>query len=787
MTPEAQEQRRLAALHRLGILDSAAERRFDRLVEIAGRFYKTPIALFSLLDENRQWFKARRGLEVTETPRCMAFCDHTVHQDGILLVEDASRDPRFCANPLVTGAPHIRFYAGVPVREPTGMKVGSLCIIDPQPRQIPLQELDVLRHLADILEDELERTSEEAQSRAAVPITRLNRAIHRAQNTFHAQAYQDAAFDLMLADLLELTGSERGFIGEVLLDRRNRRYLKIGATTETIRRAAGKDATDANGETLEEFDTLIALALASDDMVIRNGTDDTGSPDSPDGQATGVWPQLGIPIFSGSNRVGLVGLTAQRKAYTTEAAHHLDPLLQTVGQLIEHKRLYQEKLDHQRGLEQAANYDALTGLPNRRRLTELFDDELKQAELRNGTLSICFIDLDGFKEINDAHGHSVGDKVLSAVSSRLKNALREHDIVARLGGDEFVAIIRDVEENTVYERILGAIRQPIRLQNQVLTLGGSMGVTVYPQDKAAPDLLLRHADQAMYAAKDAGKNRYQMFDFETNQYRAERVKILENISLALQEGQLELYLQPKITLTARRVDGFEALIRWNHPDEGLLSPISFLPQLERTEYAATVGRFVIAEAVQKLQRWARAGLPYTLSINLSPTHFLGSTFVQDLRQALQDCDVELRSRLVIELLETTALDDAHKIIETLLECRELGVEVSLDDFGTGYSSLDHFRRLPAQEIKIDRSFVADMLDDPEDEMIVKSIIALSRNFNRRVIAEGIENRETQEKLIAMGCNLGQGFFYSRPLQEAHALAWAQQFHDSHPTPVHYQI
>ncbi len=787
MTPEAQEQRRLAALHRLGILDSAAERRFDRLVEIAGRFYKTPIALFSLLDENRQWFKARRGLEVTETPRCMAFCDHTVHQDGILLVEDASRDPRFCANPLVTGAPHIRFYAGVPVREPTGMKVGSLCIIDPQPRQIPLQELDVLRHLVDMLEDELERTSEEAQSRAAVPITRLNRAIHRAQNTFHAQAYQDAAFDLMLADLLELTGSERGFIGEVLLDRRNRRYLKIGATTETIRRAAGKDATDANGETLEEFDTLIALALASDDMVIRNGTDDTGSPDSPDGQATGVWPQLGIPIFSGSNRVGLVGLTAQRKAYTTEAAHHLDPLLQTVGQLIEHKRLYQEKLDHQRGLEQAANYDALTGLPNRRRLTELFDDELKQAELRNGTLSICFIDLDGFKEINDAHGHSVGDKVLSAVSSRLKNALREHDIVARLGGDEFVAIIRDVEENTVYERILGAIRQPIRLQNQVLTLGGSMGVTVYPQDKAAPDLLLRHADQAMYAAKDAGKNRYQMFDFETNQYRAERVKILENISLALQEGQLELYLQPKITLNARRVDGFEALIRWNHPDEGLLSPISFLPQLERTEYAATVGRFVIAEAVQKLQRWARAGLPYTLSINLSPTHFLGSTFVQDLRQALQDCDVELRSRLVIELLETTALDDAHKIIETLLECRELGVEVSLDDFGTGYSSLDHFRRLPAQEIKIDRSFVADMLDDPEDEMIVKSIIALSRNFNRRVIAEGIENRETQEKLIAMGCNLGQGFFYSRPLQEAHALAWAQQFHDSHPTPVHYQI
>jgi len=787
MTPEAQEQRRLAALHRLGILDSAAERRFDRLVEIAGRFYKTPIALFSLLDENRQWFKARRGLEVTETPRCMAFCDHTVHQDGILLVEDASRDPRFCANPLVTGAPHIRFYAGVPVREPTGMKVGSLCIIDPQPRQIPLQELDVLRHLVDMLEDELERTSEEAQSRAAVPITRLNRAIHRAQNTFHAQAYQDAAFDLMLADLLELTGSERGFIGEVLLDRRNRRYLKIGATTETIRRAAGKDATDANGETLEEFDTLIALALASDDMVIRNGTDDTGSPDSPDGQATGVWPQLGIPIFSGSNRVGLVGLTAQRKAYTTEAAHHLDPLLQTVGQLIEHKRLYQEKLDHQRGLEQAANYDALTGLPNRRRLTELFDDELKQAELRNGTLSICFIDLDGFKEINDAHGHSVGDKVLSAVSSRLKNALREHDIVARLGGDEFVAIIRDVEENTVYERILGAIRQPIRLQNQVLTLGGSMGVTVYPQDKAAPDLLLRHADQAMYAAKDAGKNRYQMFDFETNQYRAERVKILENISLALQEGQLELYLQPKITLNARRVDGFEALIRWNHPDEGVLSPISFLPQLERTEYAATVGRFVIAEAVQKLQRWARAGLPYTLSINLSPTHFLGSTFVQDLRQALQDCDVELRSRLVIELLETTALDDAHKIIETLLECRELGVEVSLDDFGTGYSSLDHFRRLPAQEIKIDRSFVADMLDDPEDEMIVKSIIALSRNFNRRVIAEGIENRETQEKLIAMGCNLGQGFFYSRPLQEAHALAWAQQFHDSHPTPVHYQI
>ena len=778
MDPVTREKRRLAALERLAIMDTGSEERFDRLINLARRFYDAPIALFSLLDEKRQWFKSKRGLDVSETPRCVAFCDHAIRQDSVFVVPDATKDERFCNNPLVTGEPHIRFYAGMPVREPGGFKMGTLCIIDRKPRDIPEHELDVLRALASLIEDEVERFYHASQYQKQVPVSRLNRAIQRAQNTFHTYDDQDAAFEILLSDLLVLTDSQFGFIGEVLTNSDNSPYLRVGAITDISWSPESADRSQqrkTRGLLFERLNSLIDTSMLSDDVLISDGFES-------DSQAGGLPPghpqitrYMGVPIFSGDNRVGLVGLANRPEGYTNKLAIELEPLLQTVGQLIECKRMYKERQEHQKGLEQAANFDSLTGLPNRRRLIELFEHELTLADQRQGALSICFIDLDGFKEINDDYGHSVGDAVLKTVAARLQHVLRECDIIARLGGDEFVAIIRDVENNAVYERMLEAIRRPINHQDVTLDLAASMGVTLYPRDQSAPDLLLRHADQAMYAAKDAGRNRYSIFDVETYVSRVEQGRILEQTAKALGESQLEMYLQPKIVLANHRVEGFEALIRWNHPKKGLLGPISFLPQLEHTEYAAAVGRFVITDAVAKLQQWKQLGLPYSLSINLSPTHLLSDGFVEDLQAALQDCDPNVRSHLIIELLETTALNDSGKIMGILLKCRNLGVQVSLDDFGTGYSSLDHFRRLPAQEIKIDRSFVSDMLTNADDEMIVKSIIGLSKNFNRRVVAEGIETQAMQDKLIDMGCEQAQGFFYSKPLPADAALAWAEAY------------
>jgi diguanylate cyclase (GGDEF)-like protein len=440
--------------------------------------------------------------------------------------------------------------------------------------------------------------------------------------------------------------------------------------------------------------------------------------------------------------------------------------------------LHQEKSVHKRNLEQAAIYDTLTGLPNRRRLTELFEREVIEADRRHGIVSVCFIDLDGFKDINDRLGHSAGDLVLKVVAERLQGSLREHDAIARLGGDEFVAILRDVENESVYERMLEAIRQPISVINQVFELSASMGITVYPDDRVDIDLLLRHADQAMYAAKESGKNQFRHFDLDSHVLRKERDRVLEQTPGAIEEHQYELYLQPKVNLSSQSVEGFEALIRWNHPRDGLLAPGAFLPHLEYTEYAADVGRFVIEEAIAMLDQWSREGLPYSLSINLSPSHFLSDHFMADLKSALTGRDSALKSRLILEILETTTLDNTEKVIANLAECQALGVQISLDDFGTGYSSLDYFRRLDVDEIKVDRSFVSDMLENPDDELIVGAIIGLSHNFGRRIVAEGIETREVQDRLIAMGCEVGQGFYYTRPIPHKQALEWAATFSPS---------
>jgi diguanylate cyclase (GGDEF)-like protein len=772
------EQRRLAALERLGILDTPPEERFERLTRIARQYYRVKTALFSVIDSERQWFKSRQGMELTQSPRSVAFCDYAIQQDKLFLVEDATKDPRFCKNPLVTGKPHIRFYAGMPVREPSGYKIGTLCIIDDKPRHFSEIDLDVLRSLASLVEDELERAFLASDKNEYVPIAHLSRAIHRAQNVFLTSENERAAFELMLSDLLGLTGSQFGFIGEVLYRADRQPYLKIGAITNIAwspETQALYQEVERRGLIFDRLDNVLGLPMVTGEVIVAN---DLATDPRRGGLPPGHPPisaYIGIPVFSGDQQIGMIGLANRFDGYKTRLAEELEPLMQTVGNLIERKRLYQEKRDHQKSLEQAANYDALTGLPNRRRLTELFEQELYEANQRDGLVSVCFIDLDGFKEINDKHGHAVGDAVLKSVAGRLLGSVRSHDVVARLGGDEFVAILRDVDNEKVYDRLLEAIRQPISYKHHVLQLSGSMGVTVYPHDNADADLLIRHADQAMYAAKEAGKNNYTLFDLDTHFSRKERVKVLEQIDGALNLGQLELYYQPKINFRDHCIAGFEALIRWNHPEEGLMGPGQFLEHIEYTEYARSVGNFVLREAVARLQAFDQQGLPYTLSINLSPSHFLTPGFGDDLAGALADCPPNIRRRLILEILETTALDDTDRAMENLSACRELGVELSLDDFGTGYSSLDLFRRLPAEEIKIDRSFVLDMLENADSGMIVSAIISLSKSFKRRLVAEGIESPEVEARLIELGCGLGQGFLYSRPLPLQQAMEWAANF------------
>ncbi|GGE63731.1 hypothetical protein GCM10011533_15180 [Streptosporangium jomthongense] len=778
MTDTETEKRRLAALTRLGLLDTPPEERFERLTRIARQHYQVKTALFTLLDHDRQWFKSRQGLDISETPRSVAFCDHAIRQDQIFVVEDAAVDPRFRNNPFVRDAPYIRFYAGMPVREPSGFRVGTLCIIDDNPRQFSEKDLDVLRTLATMVEEELERSYSDSDKSEYVPVSHLNRAIHHAQSIFLTSDNERSAFEQLLSDLLALTDSKFGLIGEILHKDNGAPFLKVGAITNIAwspeTQALYQDV-ERRGMEFDRLDNVLGLPLVTGETVISNNLDvDSRRGGLPPGHPP-INTYIGIPVYSGGVQLGLIGLANRAEGYNQKLADELAPLSQALGNLIERKRLYEEKRTHEKNIELAANYDALTGLPNRQRLTELFEQELYEANKRDGVVSVCFIDLDGFKAINDEHGHAVGDAVLRSVATKLQATVRSHDIVARLGGDEFVAILRDVDDERVYARLLEAIRQPINFRHYVLQVSGSMGVTVYPEDDADSDLLLRHADQAMYAAKETGSNCFKLFDLQSHSSRKERLRVLEQIDSALSNRQMELYYQPKICFRTRSVNGFEALIRWNHPKDGVLGPGHFLAHIEYTEYARTLGNFVIREAVRRLVEFARQDLPYTLSINLSPCHFLSPQFRDDLSSALEECPEELRAHLILEILETTAMDDSETVLQNLKACRELGVDVALDDFGTGYSSLDYFRRLPAQEIKIDRSFVMDMLEDADDSMIVSAIVSLSKSFKRRLVAEGIENASVEQKLIELGCDLGQGFFYSKPLPLREALNWAKDF------------
>ncbi len=431
--------------------------------------------------------------------------------------------------------------------------------------------------------------------------------------------------------------------------------------------------------------------------------------------------------------------------------------------------------DHEAELDRVAHFDALTGLPNRRLLT----DRLEQAVLRasrSGRLgAVCFIDLDGFKAVNDALGHAIGDRLLIGIGEHLKAVLRPEDTLSRLGGDEFVLLLTELgsikEITQILDRVLHAARQPVAAEDHLLSLSASVGVSLFPNDDADPDTLLRHADQTMYLAKQAGKNRYQLFDAEVDRAAQQRRDQLGRLREALRDGEFELHYQPKVDLRDGTVTGAEALIRWQHPVRGLVSPADFLPVLQGSDLEPAVGEWVIDTALAQVVTWKAQGLSLPVSVNISPRHLIQPAFAERLASALARHPCVDARDFQLEVLETAAIADMQQAADVLQQCMTLGVGFALDDFGTGYSSLTYLRKLPAQTLKVDRSFVIDMLDDPEDLAIVRGVIELAGAFEREVIAEGVETLAHGEALLAMGCHLAQGYGIARPMPAGELMGW----------------
>jgi diguanylate cyclase (GGDEF)-like protein/PAS domain S-box-containing protein len=430
-------------------------------------------------------------------------------------------------------------------------------------------------------------------------------------------------------------------------------------------------------------------------------------------------------------------------------------------------------------LEEIAHNDALTHLPNRLLLEDRMELAIAQSQRAGTLMAVCYLDLDAFKPVNDTFGHAAGDRLLIEIAERLKATVRGGDTVARLGGDEFVVLLTGLtgEEECmgVLDRMVLAVAQPFRVNSHQVRVSASIGVTIFPNDKSDPDALLRHADHAMYAAKQAGKDRYHLFDTRLEQSVEARHVMMKRIQTALAANELRLYYQPKIDCRRGVVVGLEALIRWQNPMLGLLSPAEFLPLIEADQLALAVGGWVVREALRQMALWNRQGSALHVSINAFIRHLLEPDFVRQIAAGLDDNPEVSPQQFGIEIVETTPLKDLDAIQHIVADCQAMGICFSLDDFGTAYSSLDYLRHLPAHELKIDQSFVRNMLDSAEDMAIVEAVIGLGRAFHRSVVAEGVETAAHVQQLLTMGCDVMQGYFFARPMPADEVVAWVRRF------------
>lgn len=435
--------------------------------------------------------------------------------------------------------------------------------------------------------------------------------------------------------------------------------------------------------------------------------------------------------------------------------------------------------EHQSQLERTAHYDLLTNLPNRVLLSDRLNQAMAQSQRQHNSLAVVFLDLDGFKDVNDTYGHNIGDELLIELSQRMKDALREGDTLARFGGDEFVAILADLAKaedcEPVLDRLLKAAADPVTMGDAILKVSTSIGVATYPQDHADADQLIRHADQAMYVAKQAGKNCYRLFDTVHDEAVNIQRESLGNIRSALERKEFVLFYQPKVNMRTGIVTGQEALIRWQHPVRGLVPPLDFLPAIEGHAISLDIGEWVIDTALTQISQWQSIGIHLAISVNISAYQLQQVNFVERLA-VLLDAHPEVNpNSLELEILETSALKDIKLVSATMDACHKLGVSFALDDFGTGYSSLTYLRRLPAHLIKIDQSFVHDMLEDADDLAIVEGVVGLAKSFKRDVIAEGVETIEHGTALLQLGCELAQGYGIARPMKAGDIAAWVRDW------------
>jgi diguanylate cyclase (GGDEF)-like protein len=451
-------------------------------------------------------------------------------------------------------------------------------------------------------------------------------------------------------------------------------------------------------------------------------------------------------------------ISALQQAFNRMAADLKRSHLQLLGEVEREKRAALE-------IEHLAYYDKLTGLPNRSLFSRLLERALVAARRHDRRVSLMFLDLDRFKNINDTLGHATGDALLKEVAQRVRAVLRASDAVCRLGGDEFVVLLTDVDGaetlSTVAHKLLGAIAMPYRLADQEFRVTASIGISTFPDDGSDEASMMKHADIAMYQAKEDGKNTFAFYADHLNGHSVERLAFESSLRHALDQGQLEVYYQPKVDCRSGCMTGVEALVRWQHPDLGLVLPGKFIPTAEETGLIVPIGRWVLQSACQQQVEWCRQGLmPLNVSVNVSARQFADEHLLADVDKILAATGID-PARLEIEVTESMLMRDMRRGIDVLQAFKKRGIRLSIDDFGTGYSSLSTLKRFPVDTLKVDRSFIRELAVSEGDRAIADAIIGMGNTLGLTIVAEGVETGAQVDFLRERGCDEMQGFFFSR--------------------------
>jgi diguanylate cyclase (GGDEF)-like protein len=489
-------------------------------------------------------------------------------------------------------------------------------------------------------------------------------------------------------------------------------------------------------------------------------------------RARAAAPRLPLVVLTGLDDEEMAGQALQEGAqdYIIKGQIDLRGLLRALRYAVERKSMEDASRDMALQIAHAAKHDGLTGLPNRVLLKDRIDFSIPLAARHGTKLAVLFLDIDGFKHVNDSLGHSTGDKLLKSIAGRLLNCVRGADTVSRQGGDEFVVLLSDVttpeDAATSANRILQVVAQVHSIDEHDLHVTASAGISIYPDDGDNAETLMKNADTAMYQAKGMGRQTYRFFKPAMNQRAVKRLFIETELRRALERQELELHYQPMIDLSTGLTSGAEALLRWHHPTRGLISPAEFIPIAEDCRLILPIGEWVLGEACRQAQRWAAAGLWFgTMAVNVSAVQFREHKFAERVFAILGEAGMDPK-QLELELTESVLMTGVESTSSTLQTLRGKGVQVALDDFGTGYSSLSYLQRFPVDCLKIDQSFIRQISTVGAQSTLVTAIINMAHTLELRVVAEGVETKEELQFITERGCDEGQGYYFSRPLTSA---------------------